>query len=64
MPKTKTPGEIGLQVLKKAVRNELEKKSRNGQYAIVNRDGKPKRVLASVLLQELKSTKKKSSQKE
>jgi len=55
MARTKTPGEIGLKVLQDAVRLELEKKSRNGQYAIVNRDGKAKRILASTLLKEIKS---------
>ena len=55
MARTKTPGEIGLKVLQDAVRLELEKKSRHGQYAIVNRDGKAKRILASTLLKEIKS---------
>jgi len=58
MNRAKTPGEIGLKVLREAVRKELEQKSRNGQYAIVNRNGKPRRILASKLLLEIKSAQK------
>jgi len=38
--------------LKKAVRNELEKKAKLGQYAVIDRDGKPVRVKASELIKE------------
>lgn len=40
---------------KKAVRNELIKKAKLGQYAIVDLgDGKPSRVLASELIKKFK----------
>lgn len=40
----------GLRALHRAVRNELEKKSKLGQYVIVYRDGKTQRILASEAL--------------
>ena len=40
-------------VLQQAVREAIELKAKLGQYAIVSRDGKPCRVLASELLKEL-----------
>ncbi len=40
--------------LKKAVRKELEKKAMLGQYAIIDRDGKPVRVKASELIKDSK----------
>lgn len=46
-------GEVALETMRLAVREELEKKSLLGQYAIVNRRGKARRVLASKLLKEL-----------
>lgn len=36
--------------LKKAVREELRKKAKLGQFVIINRDGKPCRVLAKEAL--------------
>jgi len=43
----------GLTVLNEAVREELEKKAKLGQYAIVaGKDGKAVRVLASELIQQ------------
>ena len=36
--------------LKKAVRKELQKKAKLGQYAVIDRDGKPVRVKASELI--------------
>ncbi|OGV46023.1 MAG: hypothetical protein A2017_22325 [Lentisphaerae bacterium GWF2_44_16] len=51
--------EKGRKVLAKAVREELERMSRNGQYAIVNRNGKTCRVLAAKLLKELQKKKQK-----
>mgnify|MGYP001210770066 CR=1 FL=1 len=42
------------QILRRAVREELERKSKLGQYAIVARHGKPCRIKASELLKELK----------
>ena len=38
--------------LKKAVRKELEKKALLGQYAVIDRDGKPVRVKASELIKD------------
>ena len=38
--------------LKKAVRKELRKKAKLGQYAIIDRDGKPVRVKASELIKD------------
>jgi hypothetical protein len=38
--------------LEKAVRNELEKKAKLGQDAIIARDGKPVRVKASELIKD------------
>lgn len=38
--------------LQKAVRKELQKKAKLGQYAIVDRDGKPVRVKASELIKD------------
>lgn len=40
-------------VLQQAVREAIELKAKLGQFAIVSRDGKPCRVLASELLKEL-----------
>jgi hypothetical protein len=40
----------GLQCLKKAVQEELKKKALLGQYAIINRNGKACRVLATEAL--------------
>ena len=37
--------------LQKAVRNELKKKAKLGQYAIIARNGKPVRVKASELIE-------------
>lgn len=42
------------EILRRAVREELERKSKLGQYAIVERNGKPCRVKASELIDELK----------
>lgn len=36
--------------LKKAVSKELQKKAKLGQYAVIDRDGKPVRVKASELI--------------
>lgn len=41
---------IGLECLKEAVREELQKKALLGQYAIINRDGKACRVPAKEAL--------------
>ena len=41
----------GLECLKKAVRQELQKKALLGQYAIINRNGKACRVSAKEALQ-------------
>jgi hypothetical protein len=38
--------------LRKAVRNELKKKAKLGQYAIIARNGKPVRVKASELIED------------
>ncbi len=38
--------------LKKAVRKELQKKAKLGQYAVIDRDGKPIRVKASELIKD------------
>ena len=38
--------------LKKAVRNELEKKAKLGQYAVIARNGIPVRVKASELIKD------------
>ncbi len=38
--------------LKKAVRKELQKKAKLGQYAVIDRDGKPVRVKASELIKD------------
>ena len=38
--------------LKKAVRKELQKKARLGQYAVIDRDGKPVRAKASELIKD------------
>lgn len=40
------------EILRRAVREELERKSKLGQYAIVARNGKACRVKASELLKE------------
>lgn len=41
----------GLRALHRAVKNEMEKKSRLGQYVIVFRNGKTVRMLASEALE-------------
>ena len=41
---------IAGECLKRAVRKELDKKAKLGQYAIINRDGKPCRVPAKEAL--------------
>ncbi len=41
--------------LKVAVHEELLKKSKLGQYAIVERNGKPCRILASEIIKEMDS---------
>ena len=46
----------GLKCLKKAVREELERKALLGQYAIINRDGKACRVLAKEALESIKES--------
>jgi len=49
-------GKIALQAkesLRKAVWNELQKKARLGQYAVIERDGKPVRVKASELIKDI-----------
>lgn len=38
--------------LKKAVRKELQKKAKLGQYAVIDCDGKPARVKASELIKD------------
>jgi hypothetical protein len=40
----------GCECLKKAVQEEFRKKAMLGQYVIINRDGKPWRVLAKTAL--------------
>ena len=48
-------GKIALQAkesLRKAVWNELRKKAKLGQYAVIDRDGKPVRVKASELIKD------------
>lgn len=42
-------------ILQKAVHEELLKKSKLGQYAIVERNGKPCRILASEIIKEMDS---------
>ncbi|MCF7957140.1 MAG: hypothetical protein K9M57_01690 [Phycisphaerae bacterium] len=48
--KTALQAEISL---KKAVHNEIRKKAMLGQYAIIDRNGRPARVKASELVKEL-----------
>ena len=40
--------------LQEAVYNELLKKSKLGQYAIIEKDGKPCRILASEIIKDMK----------
>lgn len=42
----------GLRALRRAVHNELEKKAKLGQYVIVYRNGKTRRILASEALKQ------------
>jgi len=42
----------GLSVLRKAVKEELTRKAKLGQYAIVKRDGRAMRIKASVLIKQ------------
>lgn len=42
--------EHGLRALHRAVRADFEKKSKLGQYAIIRRDGRTVRILASEVL--------------
>lgn len=41
---------VGLSALRKAIREEMTRKAKLGQYAIVSRNGKAVRVLASELI--------------
>lgn len=48
----KETAERGVRALRAAVRKELEKKSKLGQYVIVRRNGQTVRILASEALKE------------
>jgi hypothetical protein len=52
-PKTDKMFEQAGEIFQQAINEELLKKSKLGQYAIVERDGKPCRILASELIKNI-----------
>lgn len=51
-PRISETARRGLDALRRAVRKEVEKKSKLGQYVIISRNGQTVRILASEALRE------------